>query len=94
VRAINTARDAGVGGQPFADAQAVFRTLVGVLGLELDAPEGRGQSIAPFVDLLLSVRQDLRKARQWALSDRIRDDLKALGVVVEDSPQGSTWRLG
>jgi cysteinyl-tRNA synthetase len=94
VRAINTARDAGVGGQPFADVQAVFRTLVGVLGLELDAPEGRGQSIAPFVDLLLSVRQDLRKARQWALSDRIRDDLKALGVVVEDSPQGSTWRLG
>jgi cysteinyl-tRNA synthetase len=40
------------------------------------------------------VRQDLRKAKQWALSDKIRDELKALGVVVEDSAQGSTWRLG
>jgi cysteinyl-tRNA synthetase len=83
-----------VGGQPFADAQATFRSLVGVLGLELTTREAAGLSIAPFVDLLLSVRQDLRKAKQWALSDRIRDELKALGVVVEDSSQGSTWRLG
>ena len=94
VRAINTARDAGVGGQPFADAQATFRALVGVLGLDLTTPEAGGQSIAPFVDLLLTIRQDLRKAKQWALSDKIRDELKALGVVVEDSAQGSTWRLG
>jgi cysteinyl-tRNA synthetase len=36
----------------------------------------------------------LRKAKQWALSDKIRDDLKMLGIVVEDSAQGSTWRLG
>jgi len=94
VRAINTARDAGVGGQPFADAQATFNALVGVLGLNLTTPEAGGQSIAPFVDLLLTIRQDLRKAKQWALSDKIRDELKALGVVVEDSSQGSTWRLG
>jgi cysteinyl-tRNA synthetase len=94
VRAINTARDAGVGGQPFADAQAIFSALVGVLGLNLAMPEAGGQSIAPFVDLLLTIRQDLRKAKQWALSDKIRDELKALGVVVEDSAQGSTWRLG
>ena len=94
VRAINTARDAGVGGQPFADAQAIFNALIGVLGLNLTTPEAGGQSIAPFVDLLLTIRQDLRKAKQWALSDKIRDELKALGVVVEDSAQGSTWRLG
>ena len=94
VRAINTARDAGVGGQPFADAQAIFNALIGVLGLNLATPEAGGQSIAPFVDLLLTIRQDLRKAKQWALSDKIRDELKALGVVVEDSAQGSTWRLG
>ena len=94
VRAINTARDAGVGGQSFADAQAIFNALIGVLGLNLTTPEAGGKSIAPFVDLLLTIRQDLRKAKQWALSDKIRDELKALGVVVEDSAQGSTWRLG
>ena len=94
VRAINAARDAGVGGEPFADAQATFRSLTDVLGLRLEAPEAEGQSVAPFVDLLLTVRQDLRKAKQWALGDKIRDELKTLGVIVEDSPQGSTWRLG
>jgi cysteinyl-tRNA synthetase len=94
VRAINASRDAGVGGEPFERAQETFRDLTDVLGLRLEAPKGDGQSIAPFVELLLSVRQDLRKAKMWALSDKIRDELKTRGVVVEDSPQGSTWRLG
>ncbi|MGQ9767969.1 MAG: cysteine--tRNA ligase [Anaerolineae bacterium] len=94
VRAINSARDAGVGGQPFAAAQATFRELTNVLGLRLSpAQQAAGQSIVPFVELLLSVRSDLRKAKQWALADKIRDELKALGVIVEDTPQGSTWRL-
>ena len=94
VRAINASRDAGVGGEPFERAQETFRDLTDVLGLRLEAPKGDGQSIAPFVELLLSVRQDLRKAKMWALSDKIRDELKTRGVIVEDSPQGSTWRLG
>jgi cysteinyl-tRNA synthetase len=93
VRAINTARDAGVGGQPFADAQATFRVLTDVLGLRLETAGTDGQSIAPFIELLLSVRQDLRAARQWALADKIRDELKVLGVLVEDTAQGSTWRM-
>ena len=93
VRAVNTARDAGVGGEPFAAAQDIFRELTGVLGLRLAAPQAAGQSIAPFVDLLLRVRLELRKAKQWALADLVRDELKALGVIVEDGPQGSTWRL-
>jgi cysteinyl-tRNA synthetase len=93
VRTINTARDAGAGGQPFADAQATFRALTDVLGLRLEPARTEGQSIAPFVELLLSIRQELRKAKQWALADKIRDDLKALGVLVEDTAQGSTWRM-
>jgi cysteinyl-tRNA synthetase len=93
VRTINTARDAGVGGQPFADAQAAFRALTDVLGLRLETARVEGQSVAPFVELLLSIRQDLRQAKQWALADKIRDELKALGVTVEDTTQGSTWRL-
>ena len=93
VRAINTARDAEVGGQPFGAAQETFRALIDVLGLRCAAPTAESQSVAPFIDLLLSIRQDLRKAKQWALSDKIRDELKALGVAVEDGAQGSGWRL-
>jgi cysteinyl-tRNA synthetase len=93
VRAINTARDAGVGGQPFTDAQATFRALTDVLGLRLEMDRLEGQSIVPFVELLLSTRQDLREAKQWALADKIREELKGLGVLVEDTAQGSTWRM-
>ena len=46
---------------------------------------------APFIDLLLRVRQELRQRREWALSDLIRDELAALEVMVEDTPAGATW---
>jgi cysteinyl-tRNA synthetase len=40
----------------------------------------------------VSVRTDLRAAKQWALADKVRNELKALNVLLEDSPAGSTWR--
>ena len=91
VRAINTARDAGVGAQPLAEAQATFLELTHTLGLELKEEVG-GADAAPFIETLVSVRTELRKQKQWALADMIRDRLAALGVVLEDSPQGTTWR--
>jgi cysteinyl-tRNA synthetase len=94
VRAVNGARAAGVGGEVFTGAQTELHTLAGVLGLRLQAPKSEGQSVSPFVDLLLEIRTDLRKAKQWALADKVRDRLKDLGVIVEDGPQGSTWRMG
>jgi cysteinyl-tRNA synthetase len=91
VRAINAARDASVGGAPFAQAQAAFRRLTGVLGLELRAEEGRAD-VAPFIEALIMVRAALRREKQWALADAVRDRLAALGVVLEDGPQGTQWR--
>ena len=94
VRAINSARDAGVGGEPFAAAQATLRELAGVLGLRLaEKSAAAGQEAAPFIDLLVAVRARLRQAKQWQLADFIRDELAARGVVLEDSPQGTTWRF-
>ncbi len=94
VRALNSARDAGIGGAPFAAAQATFKELAGVLGLRLNpAPKGKSQDVAPFVDLLIEVRAELRKAKQFALSDLVRDRLASLGVTLEDSPQGTRWKL-
>ncbi len=91
VRAINAARDAGVGGQPFAQAQALFLELTHTLGLEL-REEAVAADVVPFVEHLVEVRSELRKQKQWALADRIRDRLAELGVVLEDGPQGTTWR--
>ncbi len=94
VRAINSARDAGVGGAPFAAAQRALRDLAGVLGLRLSPrPKGRRQDIAPFVELLVEVRNELRKARQFALADMVRGRLAELGVTLEDGPHGTHWKL-
>ncbi|MCS7011236.1 MAG: cysteine--tRNA ligase [Anaerolineales bacterium] len=90
VRAINTARDQGATDAQLAPAQAVLRELTGVLGLRLEKVS-RHSDAAPFVDLLLQVRNELRKQKNWALSDLIRDRLKELGVTVEDTREGSTW---
>jgi cysteinyl-tRNA synthetase len=94
VRAINTARDAGVGGEPFAEAQAEFRSIVEVLGLELEEQVRGGEEAGPFIELLIKLRADLRKAKQYALADQVRSELTALGVILEDSAQGTTWRWG
>jgi cysteinyl-tRNA synthetase len=96
VRAINTARDAGVSG-PFYDAsQRTLRELTGVLGITLGGSpaESGSNNVAakPFIELLINVRADLRSAKQWALADKVRDSLKELGVTLEDSADGTTWR--
>ena len=92
VRAINQARDAGVGPSALDNAQAELRRLAGVLGLRLEDEGGAGQPAAPFIDLLLEVREEMRKAKQWAIADRIRDRLAELGVLIEDGKGGTTWR--
>jgi cysteinyl-tRNA synthetase len=92
VRAINTARDAGLGGAPFEGAQAALKELAGVLGLRLSGARRRGQDVGPLVELLIETRTALRKARQFELADSIRKRLADLGITLEDSPQGTRWK--
>jgi cysteinyl-tRNA synthetase len=94
VRAVNTARAAGVGGAPFAEAQQALRELAGVLGLRLAAAAHHAQDIAPFVELLIETRTALRQARQFALADRVRARLLDLGITLEDGAAGTRWRSG
>ena len=92
VTEINRARDAGVATEPLAEAQSTLAELAGILGLQLRT-EAAGAEAAPFIDLLLEMRSKLRAAKQFALADEIRNRLTDLGVVVEDTREGSTWRI-
>ena len=41
---------------------------------------------------MIAARQKARKEKNWAEADRIRDELKAMGIVLEDTPQGVKWK--
>ena len=94
VKAINTARDNGATNDQLQPAQATLRELTGVLGLRLQEKQGSGGDADKFIDLLVQVRGEVRKQKLWQLSDLIRDQLKELGVALEDTKEGTTWRWG
>jgi cysteinyl-tRNA synthetase len=90
VRVINQARADGATDEQLKPAQDVLEKLTGVLGLTLRTDK-ESQAADAFVDLLVDIRQDVRQAKLWELSDKIRDKLSELGVQVEDAKGGSTW---
>ncbi|CAA9581028.1 MAG: Cysteinyl-tRNA synthetase [uncultured Thermomicrobiales bacterium] len=91
-RAINRARAERRPPGTIEPARRTLIALAGVLGLPLaiDETTGAGDA-APFIELLVGVRDELRAAKQWALSDRIRDGLAERGITLEDGATGSTW---
>jgi cysteinyl-tRNA synthetase len=91
VRVINQAKDAGVAAGIIAEGQALLRELITVFGLRAERAEIGGEA-TPFIELLINLRKELRQQKLWALSDKIRADLAALGVLLEDSKDGTSWR--
>ncbi len=68
-------------------------TLIRLSGTKTDSStEGDTETISKLLDLLLSVRAEVRAAKQWAISDQIRDGLKEMGIVVEDTKDGTRWK--
>jgi cysteinyl-tRNA synthetase len=92
VRSINQARDDGAGEEALSKAQDLLCELAGVLGLRLHVDRQEAREAAPFIELLIDVRNELRDAKQWALADLIRDRLGELGVVLEDLKDGTIWK--
>ncbi len=92
VRSINQARDAGASDTDINPAQETLKEFAEVLGLGLSEKKAKSEDVVPLADLLISIRKDLRDAEQWALADRIRDGLADLGILIEDSKSGTSWR--
>ncbi|GIH91446.1 cysteine--tRNA ligase [Planobispora siamensis] len=68
-----------------------FLHLDQILGLDLPADIGRVRVLPPGAAELLEQRERARTARDWAVADRLRDELAELGVKVSDTPEGQTW---
>ena len=89
-REINRGKDEGA---DVLGAQGALRELSGVLGISLDET-AETSAAGPFVQMLVNVRTELRAARQFDIADSIRDRLSELGVTIEDTPEGTEWRIG
>jgi cysteinyl-tRNA synthetase len=79
-------------GANITGAQNTLLKLSDILGLTLrDRPKPMPNAEA-LVELLISVREDLRQTKQWQAADRIRRGLLDLGVTLEDTQQGTRWK--
>ena len=89
VRDINVKLGAQPARADVAAASELFEELTGVLGLLYDR---KTELLDEDIEALIEARTAARKAKNWAEADRIRDELTAKGIVLEDTPQGVKWR--
>ena len=75
-----------------------MRELAEVLGLLSQEPEaflqgdsGSDNEVAE-IEALIKARNDARAAKDWSAADAARDAIAALNIVLEDGPEGTTWR--
>lgn len=94
VRAGNTALDAGDEAAVIARANDVA-AMTFVLGLDTSIDESRAAhgALSVLVDRLVAERNAARERKDWPTADRIRDDLDAAGIAVEDGSESTRWTI-
>ena len=85
--------------QKSADLAAVLKRLAGIIGLLEREPQvylrgkaAEGGLDEAAIEQMIADRAAAKKAKNFAEADRLRDELKSAGIVLDDSPQGTTWR--
>ncbi len=87
-REINTMLGGNPSKEDCEEAMRVFTELAGVLGLVYNVAE---DNLDAQVEELIAKRTEARKNRDFATADAIRDQLKDMGITLEDTPQGVKW---
>jgi cysteinyl-tRNA synthetase len=78
------------------DLKSFFNTVVfEILGLKPEKVEGQGDNeiLNNIIDLVLNLRMEAKTRKDWATSDKIRNELNALGVEIKDTKEGFEWSL-
>ena len=98
-RAINSVKDgkATISAEDLKELQDVFHTFVfDILGIKDEAASGGSNNNEAFgkaMDLLLTIRQQAKANKDWATSDKIRNELTAIGFDIKDTKDGAEWKL-
>ena len=97
-KAINTVADGKgtISETDLKELRDVFKTYgEEIMGLRLTEAEGNNtKAYAGAIDLLLELRSQAKKNKDWVTSDKIRNELTALGFVIKDTKDGAEWSLG
>ena len=97
VKIVNGAKDKGevLNDADYNTLNRLFMEIVSdVLGLTDDRRDSSAELlIGGLVDMILQTRNAAKAARNWAESDRIRDELKAIGIHIKDTKEGTEWEL-
>ena len=99
---INIYHGAVVSGKIPCDSEAVIQArdiyfgMADVLGILVNERSGKMDGADELVDqlmgIIIEIRQEARKKKDWATADKIRDSLSAINIIIEDSPQGARWK--
>ena len=95
VREINIYLKGEVKKESVLSAQKTLLELAGIMGLDLTAKEKNEPNdnlLNKVMDLVIALRKEARESKNYQTADYIRNGLNAIGIVLEDSPQGTTWK--
>lgn len=97
LKAINSVHDgkATISAADLEELQSVFKLMIeDLLGLKVEAAAtGTNEAYKQAIDMLLNMRLEAKRNKDWATSDKIRNELTALGFEIKDTKDGFEWKL-
>ena len=77
-----------------SQAREILRDMLALLGTRLSSsPKSEAECLSPIVEQLLDLRGQFRKQKKWQEADEVRKCLTQVNIVIEDTKDGSRWRL-
>ena len=89
-------RQTTISAEALTALRQIFQVFVfDILGLQAESSGSSTRDVAfgAAIDLLLQIRGEAKAKKDWATSDKIRDELARLGFEVKDTKEGPTWKL-
>ena len=74
-------------------AKDMLREMTGVIGFTLQETKKLSDEEVAKIEDLIAKRNGYRQAKEWKMADEVRTQLISLGVAIEDTPKGTTWKV-